>query len=344
MLLLPLQWQLWRGIGEMPLPEVRTRTNGFQRPLHPLQMLSWVVVSLDVILFSLFGIPLIEAQALKVCVAVCFGTSIVVLVLAAIQATGVDPADPHIRRQDHGVQVNKDEDEKLPYCVQCDSPVFQRSKHCRACNKCVREFDHHCMWVNNCVGASNYRAFATCIGAVAVMTFNILGVSAYLFLDYFINGEEFELRVEDYPVLGDTPREVVIPPLCFLIIVNLPFFVLDMQLVILHIFLTWQNVTTFEYIMNKRVPEGSDSYEDGEGTGNGSSKPTIRRLPKCFDWILDCRKRRRRSKNSADSQKANADSRAGSDSETAVVGAETSQVEEASDDVDRTSPAVAAQS
>lgn len=305
------------------------RTNGFQRPLHPLQLLSWVVVGLDAILFSLFGIPLIESAALKAIIAVCFGASVIILVLAAIQATSCDPADPHIKRNEKGVEVKRDEDDdKLPYCVQCDSPVFQRSKHCRACNKCVREFDHHCMWVNNCVGAQNYRAFATCIVSVAVMTANILGVCTYLFLDYFLNEEEFELRFKDFPVFVDTPREVVLPPLIFMIIVNLPFFVLDMQLVLLHMFLTWQNVTTFEYIMNKRVPDSSDGYEDGEGSGNG--RKGIRRLPKCIDWILNC-KRRRRPKSAENKAAAGTDSKNASDSETPVVGA-VSRQEEASAD------------
>merc|ERR1719326_1482227 len=210
----------------MPIAEARVRTNGFHRPLHPLQLSSWVVVGSDVLLFSIIGIPLIESDALKAFISVGFGSSVIVLVLAAIQATSCDPADPHIRRQENGVQVNKEEDENLPYCPQCDSSVFARSKHCRACNKCVREFDHHCMWVNNCVGAQNYRAFATCIVAVAVMTANILGISAYLLIEYFISEEEFEIRWSDHFLLGGVSKEVALVPFILLVIVNLPFFVL----------------------------------------------------------------------------------------------------------------------
>jgi len=279
----------------MPIAEARVRTNGFQRPMHLLQLSSWVVVGLDVLLFAIIGIPLIEANGLKVIISVCFGSSVIILVLAAIQATNCDPADPHIRRRDHGVQVNKEEDESLPFCVQCDSPVFARSKHCRACNKCVREFDHHCMWVNNCVGAQNYRAFATCIAAVAVMTANILGISAYLLVDYFLNEKEFEIRWHDHILFKDVAKEVALVPFIFLAIVNTPFFVLDMQLVLLHMFLTWQNVTTFEYIMNKRntAMENESCQEDG-------SKPSkMRTLPRCMDWIVI---RRRKKKN--DVQKA----------------------------------------
>lgn len=288
----------------MPVAEARVRTNGFQRPMHVLQLSSWVVVGLDVLLFAIIGIPLIEADALKGIISVCFGTSVIILVFAAFQATRCDPADPHIRRQEHGVEVNKEEDESLPYCVQCDSPVFARSKHCRVCNKCVREFDHHCMWVNNCVGAQNYRAFATCIVAVAVMTANILGISAYLLIDYFVN-EEFEIRWHRHILFGDVTKEVALVPFFFLVVVNLPFFVLDMQLVILHMFLTWQGVTTFEYIMNKNNKAAeSESYEDG-----GSKPSSIRTLPRCMDWIVY----KRRKKKAPAGQAA-------SDSETLAVG------------------------
>lgn len=299
----------------MPVQEARVRTNGFHSPLHPLQVLSWVVVGSDVLLFAIIGIPLIESVILKALVSVCFGASVVILVLAAYQATSCDPADPHIRRQDHGVQVNKDEDESLPYCVQCDAAVFARSKHCRACNKCVREFDHHCMWVNNCVGAQNYRAFATCIGAVAVMTFNILAISIYLIIDYFANDEEFEMRWHDHFFFKDVTKEVALVPFILLTVVNLPFFVLDMQLVILHMFLTWQNVTTYEYIMNKRNASEEASYKE-EGKGDAEGKRKVRTLPKCMDWILFCKKRRRRKEK--ESQKASAEKTA-SDSETPVV-------------------------
>lgn len=293
----------------MPVAEARVRTNGFQRPMHVLQLSSWVVVGLDVLLFAIIGIPLIEAAALKAIISCCFGISVIVLVLAAIQATKCDPADPHIRRQDDGtVQVNKEEDENLPYCVQCDSPVFARSKHCRACNKCVREFDHHCMWVNNCVGAQNYRAFATCIAAVAVMTANILGISAYLLVDYFVNEREFEIRWHGHIFFESVAKEVALAPFIFLVIVNLPFFVLDMQLVLLHMFLTWQNVTTFEYIMNKRNKDAeNEAYQE-----DGSKPSKIRTLPRCMDWIVF----RSRKKKDVKSKAA----ATGSDSETPVVG------------------------
>jgi len=281
----------------MPVAEANVRTNGFHKPLHPLQLASWVVVALDVLTFSIIGIPLIEPDIVKVLISLCFGASVIVLVLAAIKATKCDPADPHIRGQDYGVKVNKEEDEALPYCVQCDSPVFSRSKHCRACNKCVQDFDHHCMWVNNCVGAENYRAFATCIASVAVMTANILVISAYLLIDYFANDEEFEIRWHEHPLFADVAKEVALVPFIFLAVVNLPFFVLDMHLVLLHLFLSWNNVTTYEYIMNKRNTMENETYQAESTKSAGDGKPKLRTLPRCMDWILCANRKRRRKKD-----------------------------------------------
>lgn len=282
----------------MPTTEARIRKNGFQSPLHTLQLTSWVVVGLDALLFAVIGIPLVESNLLKLLSSAIFGLSVLILVLCAYQATTCDPADPHIRRGDNGVQVNKDDDESLPYCVSCDSPVFARSKHCRACNKCVRDFDHHCMWFNNCVGASNYRMFAACIGAVAVMTFNILCVCLYLLVEYFAHEEEFELRWHDHLFFENVTKEVALVPLFFLALVNLPFFFLDMQLVLLHMFLSWQNVTTYEYIMNKRT--AAEEREYNQANGIESQKGSIRTLPRCLDWIVF--KSRRRSKSNGQSQ------------------------------------------
>lgn len=289
----------------MPTTEARIRKNGFQSPLHTLQLTSWVVVGLDALLFAIIGIPLIEADVLQLLSSAIFGLSVLVLVLCAYQATTRDPADPHIRRLDQGMQVNKDDDESLPYCVSCDSPVFARSKHCRACNKCVRDFDHHCMWFNNCVGASNYRMFAACIGAVAVMTFNILCVCAYLLVEYFSHEEEFEIRWHDHFFFADVTKEVALIPLFFLALVNLPFFFLDMQLVLLHMFLSWNNVTTYEYIMNKRNAAEEREYNQANGI---APKGGIRTLPRCLDWIV-FRSRKRSQQNGQKAQKDSAEAK-----------------------------------
>lgn len=236
------------------------RLNGFERPFHPLQVLSWFVFGADVISFCVFVIPLIRAAIAKLAIASSFAISVGVLVVATVKATGKDPADPHIRLQD--MQLRNEDVECLPFCTMCNTYVFPSSKHCRACNKCINSFDHHCMWLNNCIGQRNYHAFTVCIGSVAVMTSIVLSTCVYLIKGYFDDEASLEPRPEEGFLVPGMPSEVVLGMLIAISVVNLPLLTLDMQLVMLHAFLASQNMTTYEYIMNKCSEEDEQEEED----------------------------------------------------------------------------------
>jgi len=268
------------------------RTHGFQRPFHPLQVLSWVVFGTDVFVYAVFALPLVETTGAKVVVALCYVVSVIVVVVATAKATSCDPADPHVRSRE---AANKAEDaDTMPFCTMCNVPVHPRSKHCRACNKCVSTFDHHCMWLNNCIGAENYRSFFVTILSVAVMIGIILGTTLYLLIDYFANDDGFDERINSISLHKHFPREFYLGLLIVLVVVNGPLFLLDMQLVILHTFLASQNMTTYEYIMNKRTIE-DDGARDSLGR-------RFRTLPGCMDWIVfsRCGQKRRRKKKGND--------------------------------------------
>mmetsp|Transcript_100641 Transcript_100641/g.285158 ORF Transcript_100641/g.285158 Transcript_100641/m.285158 type:complete len:438 (+) Transcript_100641:103-1416(+) len=268
------------------------RTNGFERPFHPLQVLSWVVFGSDVFIYIVFCMPLIETTAAKVLVALFYVTSVIVLVLATIKATSCDPADPHVRHQ--ASDLKADDSENLPYCTMCNVPVYSRSKHCRACNKCVTTFDHHCMWLNNCIGAANYRAFFVTVSSVAIMIGIVLGTCLYLLIDYFVNEDMFASRVEDIAMFRSIPKEFFLGLLIVMLSINVPLFVLDMQLVILHAFLSSQDLTTYEYIMSKRAQQEPQDADEGAEKAS-RFRQRIRTLPHCMDWIVfsRCGQRRR---------------------------------------------------
>jgi len=270
------------------------RAHGFERPFHPLQVLSWIVFSVNVLLFLIFGFPLVDTDVAKVSIAICYATSVLVVVLATIKATNCDPADPHVRLQD--VDLKTEGCESMPFCTLCSVPVYARSKHCRACNKCIHVFDHHCMWLNNCIGAANYRAFAVVVSSVAAMIGIVLGTCLYLLVDYLFNGDAFEDRLEGIAIFRYVPKETFLGVLVFMVFVNGPLFVLDMQLVILHAFLSSQHLTTYEYIMNKRNMQLEEpDYEEAVET----RPPRLKTLPSCMDWIVfaRCGTKRRGSKS-----------------------------------------------
>merc|ERR1719291_1283768 len=119
----------------------------------------------------------------------------------------------------------------------------------------------------------------------------VLATCLYLLVDYFVN-DEFEQRVTDIAVFAGFPEEFFLGIIIFMCVLNTPLLLLDVQLVVLHLFLVSQNLTTYEYIMNQRFP-GED------GGAAGKLRRHIRKLPSCMDWIVLSRcGRRRRPKSS----------------------------------------------
>eukprot|EP00929_Paragymnodinium_shiwhaense_P097365 TRINITY_DN59079_c0_g1_i1.p1 TRINITY_DN59079_c0_g1~~TRINITY_DN59079_c0_g1_i1.p1 ORF type:complete len:524 (+),score=121.21 TRINITY_DN59079_c0_g1_i1:144-1715(+) len=280
--------------------ESAVRRHGFEMPLHPLQVVGFVVFGFDVFVYAFFGLPLLASSGALPVIAVAYAVSVVSLVIAALRATLCDPSDPRLFGR--GDATSKEGDlEFLPYCTICSVPVNPRSKHCRECNKCVDVFDHHCMWLNNCVGAANYGAFFGTISSVAAMTSILLATCLFLFLDFILNPASFEERVPDVDVFRDIPQELSIVVLVLLVLLNTPLFLLDVQLLVLHCFLMSQQLTTYEYIQQKRDEQdareaGQSSYRTDDRKPVSVSRSIMRKL----DWIVFCRCGRRRKRQQPD--------------------------------------------
>mmetsp|Transcript_110815 Transcript_110815/g.353096 ORF Transcript_110815/g.353096 Transcript_110815/m.353096 type:complete len:477 (+) Transcript_110815:164-1594(+) len=276
----------------------KRRINGFERPFHPLQVLAWVVFGTDVFIYVVFGLPLVGESGARLAVALFYALSVVFLVVATYRATACDPSDPNIV-----VPPSAAEDtDSMPFCGVCNVPVFVRSKHCRACSKCVDVFDHHCMWLNNCVGGQNYYAFFVAVSAVSVMIGIILSTCLYLLVDIFLNADDFDLRIQEIGFMKNLPREFFVALLVTMVGINGPLFLLDFQLVVLHIFLASQHLTTYEYIMTKRS-QLEDAENEARETESGGQEATeraltkrVRTLPHWMDWIVfsRCGKKRRK--------------------------------------------------
>jgi len=247
----------------------------------------------DVVFFAVIGLPLLDTTLTQVLVSSLWGISIVVLILAAGKATGCNPADAHIL----GKSVH-DVDLETRYCFRCKSTVFAHSRHCYDCDKCVFFFDHHCKWLNNCVGRSNYCAFATSISSVIVMTGIIIGCCVKLLI---LDPVDFRGR------FGETPQPLMTVLLWVMVTINLVLFLLDLQLVLLHLFLTHQHLSTHEYIIHKRnLREWAKEVSEQEADPNKCRlKRDIRTLPHCMDWIIFCGGRhKKRPQSSVDHSQA----------------------------------------
>jgi palmitoyltransferase len=134
--------------------EPAARKNGVHWPLHPFQVLSWVLyVTFVATFYALF--LLYAPLGGRIAAGILFGAFAIATLVSGAVCTTQNPADVSIYAPaSHGPR------EVVPgflYCYRCERHVKETSKHCTICCKCVDDFDHHCIWLNNCVGAVNYR-------------------------------------------------------------------------------------------------------------------------------------------------------------------------------------------
>lgn len=74
------------------------RRNGFQRPLHPLQLASWIVFTLDCCLFLWWVFPVLLQTGGVVWIALGFlvWIAMALMIVSVFLATEIDPADGRV--------------------------------------------------------------------------------------------------------------------------------------------------------------------------------------------------------------------------------------------------------
>ncbi|KAM8946226.1 palmitoyltransferase ZDHHC1 [Pelodytes ibericus] len=269
-----------------------SRKNGWSWPPHPLQFVAWLIY----LFFTVIGfgilVPLLPQHWLAagyICMGAFFAMHFVVHFLAVT----INPADnnvcakgspgplPAFDRFKHAHVIEN------MHCYICEVDVGPKSKHCSLCNKCVSNFDHHCKWLNNCVGGKNYWLFFNCLISAFLGTILLSTVSSYVFIAYFIDPAmlrtniHFEVLKNQsdvwYAFLPAAPVEIqasVILALAVLVsIMGLITVLLIGQLLCFHIYLLWQKLSTYEYIMHQRqkqeMKSSSINPEEGDTPPRG---------------------------------------------------------------------------
>ncbi|XP_032416441.1 palmitoyltransferase ZDHHC1 isoform X2 [Xiphophorus hellerii] len=253
--------------SEVPLC---SRTNGWTWPPHPFQLLAWLLyIYFAVTGFGVF-VPLLPPHwvpAGYICTGILFVSHLCVHVLAV----SVDPADLNVRmRSDRGPVPAFDRSKHAHviencHCYLCQVDVGPKSKHCSACNKCVANFDHHCRWLNNCVGSRNYKLFLHSVVSALLGVSLVLVFASYVFVEFF--RDPSNLRTDKHflvqnqtgvwfvflPVAPLRSAAAVIPVLAAVTMaMGLLSSGLLCHLLCFHIYLMWNRLSTYEYIVRQR--------------------------------------------------------------------------------------------
>ncbi|KFV50408.1 putative palmitoyltransferase ZDHHC1, partial [Gavia stellata] len=261
------------NLGEA-VPEVqvqRARRNGWSWPLHLFQIIAWLLY----LFFALVGfgilVPLLPRHWLPagyICPGVCFIYHLVV----HLTAVSIDPADANVREKNYLgplAAFNRNQHAHVienHHCHVCDVDVSAKSKHCGTCNKCVCGFDHHCKWLNNCVGERNYWLFLNSVLSAILGLGLLLLVACYVFVEFFV--DPMMLRSDQHfdalknhtdcwfvflpaaPV--ETRASAILVMAGIFILLSLMTVILLGHLLTFHIYLMWNKLTTYEYILQQR--------------------------------------------------------------------------------------------
>ncbi|KAG7473503.1 hypothetical protein MATL_G00096590 [Megalops atlanticus] len=291
--------------GELPLC---SRTNGWSWPPHPFQFLAWLLyLYFAVIGFGVF-VPLLPSHWIPAGY-ICTGVMFVCHLFVHLTAVSIDPADYNVRAKSYKGPVPVFDRTKHAHvienchCYLCEVDVSPKSKHCSACNKCVASFDHHCRWLNNCVGSRNYWLFLNSVISALLGIFLVVIIASYVFIEFFLDpsklrsDKHFQVKNETVvwfvflPVAPVSTAGPAIPALAGITIaLGLLSALLLGHLLCFHIYLMWNRLSTYEYIIRQRhrqdardsnkVPSGPDpgppKLKDGSYSGTlGYTNPEM---------------------------------------------------------------------
>lgn len=272
----------------------KKRRNGLASPHSKMQISTWFVLPLLVVQFLFFITPILPIVASIVCTLVflaCCGAS----ALFGFMATAIDPIDPRISyaseqgykevltgpfwkqilklpglqvpqhsegvlvdNHEHDTKENGDHEDGTKYCWVCEHDVAEQSMHCRYCNKCIAKFDHHCQWLNTCVGERNYPFFYKTLWSITILLVTHASIAIALSVDILAGGTTKQRANEWFSA---NLWEVVVACNLFFVLFDAVSLILILQLLVFHIKLRAQNLTTYKFILHDNAAKREHKKE-----------------------------------------------------------------------------------
>lgn len=169
------------------------RINGFQLPLHPLQLIGWITFLVFILAAYLVIIPAFQ-PAVQLPLFATISVLVVIHVIAHVAALLIDPADIELRKVSSRKVVPEFDRSKHLHVIEngrchlCNIKTSStRTKHCSVCNKCIEKFDHHCKYLNQCVGRQNYVPFLMCVVSAVSAVLVILTAALVQLVLFYVN-------------------------------------------------------------------------------------------------------------------------------------------------------------
>jgi hypothetical protein len=226
------------------LPEAmfkRLTRSGFNTKFHPHQIGSWVIYSIQFILFITILFPTFTATE-RVAITVPYLIIFVMFNFFFILAELETHPSPFVEGGDPTPSE---------FCSWCHYTVRNDCKHCRCCDVCRHGFDHHCFFLNNCVAEANYKWFA-----LGITFLTISALFTTLLCIFVIMSNEYEsglpmVRAGEF-YGREVPKGVVYAFASWLLFQELGIEVFMIYLGALHLLLWKRGITTFELILYRR--------------------------------------------------------------------------------------------
>ncbi|XP_043563043.1 palmitoyltransferase ZDHHC1 isoform X1 [Chiloscyllium plagiosum] len=253
----------------------RSRTNGWTWPLHPYQIICWVIwLFFVIVVFGIF-IPLLPSHWVPAGY-IWLGVMFICNLIVHLTSASIDPADKNVRAKQYNKPIPMFDRSKRKHvienhhCYLCDVDVGLKSKHCSQCNKCVAAFDHHCKWLNNCVGGRNYWHFLNCVISAVIGILVVVCIASYVLIAFFVDPSILRTN-QKFETINDTniwftflPHAPVRTNATVILLVSAMTVLLGLisvsllgQLLCFHIYLLWNRLSTYEYIVRQRHRRGS---------------------------------------------------------------------------------------
>lgn len=257
------------------------RKNGFQKPFVALQILIWILFGSNILVYFIFIIP-----SLPLLLAIIIGTLCAILcVVVFTLGWKVTAIDPGYSKED---SIFNSSNCNCSECKICHSFFEENSKHCKLCNKCIPRYDHHCKWLNTCIGERNYRYFFLLLFFVTLLLLVIITVTISSILMETVNNNTYiywKLRLYFWSPITFYTIGILI------MAIDIPLLILNGHLFVLHCYLVFRGVTTYEYL-TKIIIEEDETKKNRPGICCYCNTDNFcQQIVSSVDWIVADRKK-----------------------------------------------------